>query len=1438
DKKQLKDEDKHRYMELMQSEQKENRYFVRIMIVGRGRVGKTCLLKRLLKERITNDEQSTDGVDIVVQRCKININDGIWTIGKDMSTGMAERFQRAMVKNTNIENIPTIQNVSIENNSSIKELSTAVSDSYDKQSEASNTIETINEFTSPAENRNDLSDMNTISPSELVCSLETVHKVVASSKEKVNKELVSITETVNKELVSNDDTADALKTEGTDEKNMRTSANYTIHNIAKLDKNETKDDDYLTINNAIYNFDENEDENKPLSLIMPKDLMSSVLSKKSNSDTYSNQHALCSLWDFAGQKEFYATHQAFLTSGAVYLVVADIDDDISKRYVTQHFADYREVGGYVDFWFDTIHCHRTAEIPVNKPVNFHIDPPIFIVFTGKDKYEKEKLEKRMKVLQAQLGEVLGNQSKYHHLRDIFCVSNLKDPDDEFEKLREKISEAAQQMQNWGELMPLKWILLEHLIETNKKEKDFVILSDIVKLAKHPDIGMTDIKEAKVFLRFQHKVGNVIFFDDIPDFIILNPQWLVDAFRCLASDRILPSLQHCDDWKTFEQNGQISTYLITELFKSKGGSRFLSQRDNLLKVMEKFDILVKIGEACYIMPSMMPSVPFDTVCEKIGVKGPTCRRTSWLCLKFAFLPPAFFNHFYVWFIRRYKPMEVGNETKSLASLFRGIGVFDINKSKCEKLLITMSTDTIAIQLLSFSTEDKDLRKICSNIRVDLIKQTEVIKERYNLKISYALHFKCSKGDYHKDTLPFEYLKTVSEYSCTEHQMAHRSEEIYMAWMMNATAEKQTLVDEDKTNSRQDDLIPNKTIDRTKKMTDTFKEKTERLRLEQTNNREWFEQTSNRKRFGQTMKTERTYSHLCVVAIDIGTTYSGYAFSLANSYDCIRTCGWKRNNVISMKTPTSLLLDKHKLFMAFGYEAEDKYISTLATDYSDSDSDSDDDDSDSKDEYHYFNRFKMMLQPQTMNVNSTMKDQNGLQMKAIDIFSTAIKYMKVQANTHINRMSKLINKEDIQYVLTVPVTWNDQNKLFMRKAAEKAGIDSKDLMIASEPEAAAIWCNAVLTTWDNNLRKTALERIENGTKYVVVDLGGGTADITVHERQFDGSLEEVIPPSGGYWGGTSVDRAYLEFVNSIFTKKVIGELRLTEPEEYETLLHDFEVTKRTITTDYRTDIVITLPVSLLEITRKHCTSVPEAIQKSIYKESVSCRGHKLSVKPDIFRMLFQPTIDLIVKHLDKLFSHPKLSDLHHILMVGGFSECELVQTAIKQNFPKMKICIPDEAILAVLRGAVLFGYQPKRITGRILPKTYGIQSWSEWDAAVHLETKRVRIDGIDICKDVFYKFAVKGDKVKDGHSSRHIFQEMKTDETTLECTVYTSDDTNPMYVTDPSCKRLGNLVVLIPPLKKGETLEIEKTMIFDGNELIFRARNMKTGEICETQFELLL
>lgn len=73
--------DRIRYTNLVQSSATENRYFVRIMIVGKESVGKTCLMRRLLKDS-TADVSSTDGVDIVVRRCKINIQDGNWTIEK------------------------------------------------------------------------------------------------------------------------------------------------------------------------------------------------------------------------------------------------------------------------------------------------------------------------------------------------------------------------------------------------------------------------------------------------------------------------------------------------------------------------------------------------------------------------------------------------------------------------------------------------------------------------------------------------------------------------------------------------------------------------------------------------------------------------------------------------------------------------------------------------------------------------------------------------------------------------------------------------------------------------------------------------------------------------------------------------------------------------------------------------------------------------------------------------------------------------------------------------------------------------------------------------------------------------------------------------------------------------------------------------------------
>lgn len=355
-------------------------------------------------------------------------------------------------------------------------------------------------------------------------------------------------------------------------------------------------------------------------------------------------------------------------------------------------------------------------------------------------------------------------------------------------------------------------------------------------------------------------------------------------------------------------------------------------------------------------------------------------------------------------------------------------------------------------------------------------------------------------------------------------------------------------------------------------------------------------------------------------------------------------------------------------------------------------------------------------------------------------------------------------------------------------------------------------------------------------------GGTADITVHERNRDGSLEEIIPPSGGPWGGTTVDDQYVEFLKELFGLEIIEELKKSDLEDYTELIYGFEIKKRSVKStdgdelEGKTDITITLPAGLLEIVKKHKkSSLESVVQKSQYKNFVSVSGQKLHIKQAVFRRLFEPTTKHLLEHIRKLFEKPELSDVKHIIMVGGFSECDIIQKAIKMEFGRRaKVVIPDDAGLAVLKGAVLFGHQPKLIDKRILRKTYGIQSWPDFDPDVHPPHKKVWINGEERCKDIFDKFAEIDEKVETGKSYTKSFQVLRPEEGSLELVLYVSDDKNPRFVTDPTCKRHGTFTVPLSAIRSGETLEVEESLIFGETELLFVVKNLRTGMKYETTF----
>ncbi|CAG2216938.1 unnamed protein product [Mytilus edulis] len=72
--------EKYEYMKAIQYG-KEVRQYVRIQVIGKDRVGKSSLVRRLLGQNI-NDVKSTDGIEIN-RSCKIRTSDGKWTVGED-----------------------------------------------------------------------------------------------------------------------------------------------------------------------------------------------------------------------------------------------------------------------------------------------------------------------------------------------------------------------------------------------------------------------------------------------------------------------------------------------------------------------------------------------------------------------------------------------------------------------------------------------------------------------------------------------------------------------------------------------------------------------------------------------------------------------------------------------------------------------------------------------------------------------------------------------------------------------------------------------------------------------------------------------------------------------------------------------------------------------------------------------------------------------------------------------------------------------------------------------------------------------------------------------------------------------------------------------------------------------------------------------------------
>ncbi|XP_029960439.1 heat shock 70 kDa protein 12A-like [Salarias fasciatus] len=560
---------------------------------------------------------------------------------------------------------------------------------------------------------------------------------------------------------------------------------------------------------------------------------------------------------------------------------------------------------------------------------------------------------------------------------------------------------------------------------------------------------------------------------------------------------------------------------------------------------------------------------------------------------------------------------------------------------------------------------------------------------------------------------------------------------------------------------------------------------------------------------------------IVAIDFGTSYSGFAFSMTSREEDIDPYlpPWGEEvGLETPKTPTCILFDEHQQFVSFGYEAKVSYVKMRG------------DDARKK---FFFECFKMSLYGKKLSSDLTIRAANGKCMKALKVFTEALRYLKDSALKTINNTSgRKFIASDFNWVLTVPAIWDPSAKQFMRKAATQAGIVTKGneskLIIALEPEAASIWCKKLpadgftaRSQGDNTLEQSP------GTQYIVVDCGGGTVDITVHEVLDGGDLKELHKASGNNMGGQTVDQKFKELLKTIFCDGVWEEYERQYPSEVQKMMYDFTLFKKK-----DQEVEISCPYNLGKLAQE--VKDVEAFFQTV--SGASWNEGSIQISREKLRSFFKESLNGITASVREMLK--KDLNIEYLLLVGGYAESQILQQHIISQFSgQCKVLCPFRAQEAIVKGAVLFGRTPEVVASRQSAFTYGLAVGNRFDASKHRADKKYTNKDGEWCHDIFMKLVAINENVAWDDTREHTLTPSGSDHSTIDFAFYCTEKESPFYVDEDGVEKIGSFVVSSPDTRLGMKREIKLKLKFGFTEVLATATDVESGSTESVELDFM-
>ncbi len=402
----------------------------------------------------------------------------------------------------------------------------------------------------------------------------------------------------------------------------------------------------------------------------------------------------------------------------------------------------------------------------------------------------------------------------------------------------------------------------------------------------------------------------------------------------------------------------------------------------------------------------------------------------------------------------------------------------------------------------------------------------------------------------------------------------------------------------------------------------------------------------------------------------------------------------------------------------------------------------------------------------------------------------------------------------------------------------------LSLALEPESASLYCHQMLKRGLVAPHCKSMSRRVPHSTYIIVDIGGGTVDVSSHKivsvrdgTQLYPVVEELHQPVGNGCGGAQVNKEFLKFLEeltedlslSLYVNTSDSKVNAINQCELDEIVNvTFEEQKQTfgrLEELSQRDTVVRLPPSFLEIYRDKIIDHLEKSETSTKQVSLERRSLRLSFIQ--IKMFFAPVVkgilSLVTNHLEQLSE-----EIQVIYLVGGFGGCPYLYSRIKETFGgAYQIIVPPNPELAVVEGAALFHYIPSFIQARKADATYGKSVIRPFDRFIHNPRYGViSSTGTFLCQNLFQTIVEIGEVINPDYVYLCTAVPVSSDQKNMHIEIFSSPNSaREISYTQSSDEveviKIGELVVdlLLPSaaINSQEKREVEFTFDFSHTEI---------------------